>query len=77
MKNWCKIIETDENQILVTKDFDHEEDVYQISVRISVDGIGCTQSMGYQEEHTRDKRLDGITDDQYIQIAENMRSILL
>lgn len=64
-KNWCKVFTLENGaQVLVTKDFDseNEEDVYliRIEVRFEEDGVFISPSikLSYTDENKRNSKFD-------------------
>lgn len=56
MKNWYKTIQLEERDVLVTKEYNEEEDSFEIAFKFFiVDGVSVTHSIGYGDEEDRDK----------------------
>lgn len=60
MKNWCKIYEFDEFDMLVKKDYSEEEDMVTIDASIYDDSTGITAKTRfmYKNEEERDRIFD-------------------
>jgi len=68
-----RIIELENYQVLLTKDFDNEnEDAPVFSLTFFLDGLKVIQSLGYSDEKVRDKMFLEFTDDNVLKIVENI-----
>ena len=77
MKDWCKIIETNEFDILIQKSYSEEDDKYQIDIYQKVYGANATYSLGFSTEEKREMAWYDIEDEKYIKIARTVRNELL
>jgi len=65
-ENNFRIIELPENQVLLTKDFEQEEDTEDsilLTVTFFLDGIKVVNSLGYESEENRDKLFNAFTEE--------------
>jgi hypothetical protein len=61
-----RIIELPTHQILLSKDYDDEEDEAKelLVITFFIEGVKITQKMGYIDEVKRDEIFDKVTDEQ-------------
>ena len=66
-----KIIELPTHQILVSKDFDNDEDSSLLVVTFFDDGIKVNQSFWYKDEDVRDKAFNDFSDETATKFLNN------
>jgi hypothetical protein len=68
-----RIIELPTHQILLSKDFDDEEDEGKelLVITLFIEGVKVAQKFGYNEEKTRNKVFNELTDEQAQQALNN------
>lgn len=73
MKNLFRIIELEQHQVLLAKDFDNESepDNDLIIMTFHIDGIKCSQTFAYSNSEIRDRMFLEITDLQVEKTVEN------
>jgi hypothetical protein len=59
-----RIIELPTHQILISKDFDDEEESELLVMTFFIEGVKVTQKFGYDNEEKRNEMFDKITDEQ-------------
>jgi hypothetical protein len=68
-----RIIELPTHQVLLTKDFDDdEESTPLLTIEFFIEGVKCKQSLSYSTEEDRDKVFETITDEQSQSILDNV-----
>ena len=60
MKNWCKIIELEEHDVLIEKTMDDDSDNSAIRISVEVEGCKISQTFVYEELTERNKNYDGM-----------------
>jgi hypothetical protein len=63
MIKFAKLFEIDNNQILITKDYDYDEDVYLLKQRTSFDEVDPSMSMSFDSEEKRDNAFNDYNQD--------------
>lgn len=63
MEKFFRIIELPKTQVLLTKDFDEENDSPILDISFFVDGMKISQKMGYKDPLVRDRAFDTATED--------------
>lgn len=58
MSKFAKIIDVEGSQVLVTKDYDTDEEAFLLNVRTDVDGVSMIMGMGFETEERRDEGFD-------------------
>ena len=59
-----RIIELPTHQVLLSKDFDNDEDnMPLVTITFFIDGVKVTQKYGYESEDMRDETFDKITNE--------------
>jgi len=67
-----RIIELPTHQVLLTKDFDDdEESTPLLIIEFFIEGVKCKQSLSYSTEDDRDEIFATITDNQVQSILDN------
>jgi len=76
-KTHFRIIELENYQVLLTKDFDNENEYAPVlSLTFFLDGVKIIQSMGYSDEEKRDKMFLDFTDESGQNIVNSTISML-
>lgn len=68
-----RIIELENHQVLLQKDFDNEDDELKdlLIVTFYLEGIKVTNSYGYENEQNRDNLFNNLTNEQAQSIVNN------
>ncbi len=67
-----RIIELKAHKVLITKDFDNDEEGSPtIQVCFFLEGVKVVQTLGYNDEDKRDSVFDEFTDDRAQEILDN------
>jgi len=68
-----RIIELENHQVLLQKDFDNEDDELKdlLIVTFYLEGIKVTNSYGYENEQNRDNLFNNLTNEQAQSIVSN------
>lgn len=66
-----RIIELENHQVLIQKDFDDKEEKDIVIIVFFNDGIKIKHSYGYNDEESRNKVFDSITDVQIQELVNN------
>ncbi len=61
------------NQVLLTREYDDEDDAHNVKVRSDINGLQASISLGFDTEEKADKVLKDFTLDQ----AKNMRNQMM
>ena len=70
-----RIIELPTHQVLLTKDFDEEEnDKPLVVITFFLDGIKLNMKLGYTDEHKRDKMFSEFTEIQAQSFLDKMKA---
>jgi len=74
-----RIIELPTHQVLITKDFDNEQDDAEFLVVISffLDGVKADLKLNYSSEEKRDNIFDNISSEQVQKTVDNAISVML
>jgi len=59
-----RIIELPTHQVLLTKDFDEDDDNPLLIITFFLDGVRVNQKLGYDNESKRDEMFDKVTAEQ-------------
>lgn len=65
---FCKIFELKDYQVLITKEYDHQEDVFLVRARIEHKGLTYSINHGYKVEKDRNKAFLETTDKEAIML---------
>lgn len=67
-----RIIELPTHQVLLTKDFDDDEESKPLlTITFFLEGIKVNQKLGYYDEAKRDEMFDKVTDEQVQKTLDN------
>lgn len=67
-----RIIELPTHQILISKDFDEEEEKELLIITFFIDNVKVTQKMGYNYKAKRDEVFEKVTDEQAQKTLNNV-----
>jgi len=67
-----RIIELPTHQILISKDFDEEEEKELLIITFFIDNVKVTQKMGYNDKAKRDEVFEKVTDEQAQKTLNNV-----
>lgn len=70
-----RIIELPTHQVLLTKDFDEDEDNPLLIITFFLDGVRVNQKLGYDNESKRDEMFDKVTAEQVQKTLDNSLAI--
>jgi len=70
-KTYFRIVLLPENQVLIEKDFDSEEEKEVIVISYHIEGVKIKQTFGYDTEEQRDEIFDSISIEQIKDIVES------
>lgn len=72
-----RIIELPTHQVLLTRDFDNEEDDKPLlTLTFFVDDVKISQKLGYGDEKTRDEIFNSLTEEQAQTFLDNIISLM-
>lgn len=67
-----RIIELPTHQVLLTKDFDDDEESKPLlTITFFLEGVKVNQKLGYDDEAKRDEMFDKVTDEQIQKTLDN------
>jgi hypothetical protein len=67
-----RIIELPTHQVLLTKDFDDDEESKPLlTITFFLEGVKVNQKLGYDDEAKRDEMFDKVTDEQVQKTLDN------
>lgn len=67
-----RIIELPTHQVLLTKDFDDDEESKPLlTITFFLEGVKVNQKLGYDDEAKRDQMFDKVTDEQLQKTLDN------
>jgi len=64
------------NQVLITIDYEPEEDLTNINVRSEINGVRATMALGYENEDEAKEVFKNFTEPQAISLRNQMQNIL-
>jgi hypothetical protein len=67
-----RIIELPTHQILISKDFDEEEEKDLLVITFFIEGVKVNQKMEYNDKAKRDEIFDKVTDEQAQKTLNNV-----
>lgn len=68
-----RIIELPTHQVLLTKDFDDDEESKPLlTITFFLEGVKVNQKLGYDDEAKRDEMFDKVTDEQVQKTLDNV-----
>ena len=71
-----RIIELPTHQVLLTKDFDDDEESKPLlTITFFLEGVKVNQKLGYDDEAKRDEMFDKVTDEQVQKTLDNALAI--
>lgn len=70
-----RIIELPTHQILISKDFDEEEERELLVITFFIEGVKVSQKFGYDNEAKRNEMFDKITNEQVQKSLDNTLEI--
>jgi hypothetical protein len=78
MAKFAKIIELEnENQVLLTVDYDDDEDNYKVRIRTDLDGCVAQISLGFETEEKATNILNIYSQEKAILFREEMEKMLV
>lgn len=60
---FSKIIELTEYQVLITKEFSHDDDAYTVKQTTEIDGVGMSLDIGFDDEIKRNEYFDSYSEE--------------
>lgn len=72
-----RIIELENYQMLLEKDFDEEEEMEQLKIIVYIKGLRIEQKHSYDDEKLRDKVFEEYTDAQAQEMINALKKMLL
>jgi len=68
-EKWCRIISLpDGNDVLITKEFDEEEEAPKLNATCQIDGVRCTLGMGFKTDEQLENAFETFT----VETAQNL-----
>lgn len=77
LSEFCKIYQTSLGPVLISKDFDQEEDKCLLQIICESENIRSKISHGFNKEESRDAAYDSFTPEHAEQHAENFIKVLI
>lgn len=77
MEKFARIIELESHQVLLTKDYDDDEDKYKLSVRIDINDVACRASWTCETEEEVNKKLESFDVELAFKLYEKFKSLVV
>jgi hypothetical protein len=72
---FAKILEVDNHQVLIVKEYDDEDDAYKVNQTTEKEGVRITMAFGFTDKHSCDDCFSKYSDENARKFLESLTSL--